>query len=178
MTALLLVSCAPVLSQNYMTQGIFNPDLSDLKENPILNDGKLFILGGIIVNTTATKDGSVIEAVSVPVNSRGYLQDWYSDGGGRFMAISGDKKLLDPMIYSAKKEITLAGKFIGLRKGKIGEMEYEFPYFEIVEIYLWRDYKVQDPYYSYPPPYYYPPYYRGYYRDPFYYPYPYPWRYW
>jgi len=176
--SLMLVSCAPVLSQNFLQQGIYNPNLTELKENPILNDGKLFIFGGIIVNTTATREGSLIEAIYVPVTGRGYFKDWYREGGGRFMAIYKEKEILDPMIYSAKREITLAGEFIGIRKGKIGELDYEFPFFEIKDIYLWQDYKTRDPYYAYPPPYYYPPYYRGYYRDPFYYPHYYPWRYW
>jgi outer membrane lipoprotein len=176
---MLVVSCAPVLSQTSLQQGIYNPNLTELKENKILNDGKLFIFGGIIVNTTATKEGSLIEAIYVPVSGRGYFKDWYREGGGRFMAIYKQKEILDPVIYSPKREITLAGEFVGIRKGKIGELDYEFPFFEIKDIYLWPDYKARDPYYyTYPPPHYYPPYYRGYYRDPYYYPSYYPWRYW
>lgn len=172
------MSCAPVLSQHYLQQGIYNPNLNELKENPIIHDGKLFIFGGIIVSTTASKEGSLIEAIYVPVNARGYFKDWYREGGGRFMAIYRNKEILDPLIFSEKREVTLAGEFIGIRKGAIGEMDYDFPFFEIKEIYLWQDYKTRAPYYYYPPPYYYPPYYPGYYRDPYYYPHYYPWRYW
>ena len=100
---LMLMSCAPVLSQNILRQGIYNPNLTELKENPIIHDGKLFVFGGIIVNTTATKDGSLIEAIYVPVTARGYFKDWYREGGGRFMAIYKEKEILDPMIYSAKR---------------------------------------------------------------------------
>jgi len=175
---MLAVSCAPVLSQNSLQQGIYNPNLTELKENPILNDGKLFIFGGIIVKTTATKEGSLIEAIYVPVSGRGYIKDWYREGGGRFKAIYKKKEILDPLIYSEKREVTLAGVFIGTRKGIIGELDYEFPLFEIKEIYLWQEYNTRNSYYYYPPPYYSPPYYRGYYRDPYYYPYYYPWRYW
>lgn len=177
-SVLVLVSCAPVLSQNAIQQGIYNPDLTNLKENPILNEGKLFILGGIIVNTTATKEGSLIEAIYVPVTGRGYFKDWYREGGGRFMAIYKEKEILDPMIYSEKREITMAGEFIGIRKGRIGELDYDFPLFDIKEIYLWQEYKTRDPYYYYPPPYYYPPYYRGYHRHRYYDPFYYPWGYW
>jgi outer membrane lipoprotein len=176
----MVVSCAPVLSQNYLQSGIYNPDLNELKDNPILNDRKLFILGGIIVKTTATKDGSLIEAISIPVDSRAYIRSFYREGRGRFMAIYKGRDILDPMIYNTKREISLAGEFIGLRKGKIGEMDYDFPLFEIKEIYLWEEYRRRDPYYysPYPPHFYYPPYYRGYYRDRHYYPYYYsPWWY-
>ncbi|MEW6601792.1 MAG: Slp family lipoprotein, partial [Nitrospirota bacterium] len=49
---------------------------------------------------------------------------------------------------------TLAGEFIDMRKGKIGEMDYVYPLFEIKEIYLWEELKERDYYYYYlPPPY-------------------------
>ena len=173
----MLISCAPILSQNYLQQGIYNPNLTELKENTIINNRKLFIFGGIIVKTTATKEGSLIEGIYVPVTGRGYFRGWYRDGGGRFMAIYKEKEILYPLIYSEKREVTLAGEFIGIRKGKIGEMDYEFPFFEIKEIYLWQEHNTRGSYY-YPSHYYYPSYYRGYYRDPYYYPYYYPWGYW
>jgi outer membrane lipoprotein len=158
-----MFSCAPVLRKDLMIEGIFDAQLSEIKQNPTINKGKLFVLGGIIVKTTVTKEGSLIEAIHVPVNSRGYLK---SDGSsnGRFLAIY-HKELLDPLLYSERREITLAGEFIEIRKNKIGEMDYSFPVFEIKDIHLWEEIEKRDYYYG--PPYYYPRYYRHY---PYYYP--------
>jgi len=176
--AVFLFSCAPVLQKDLMQRGIYNPNLSEVKESPILNEGKLYILGGIIVKTTVTKEGSLIEAIFVPVNSYGYLKD-YTTSSERFLALYRGKGILDPLIYKKNREITLAGKFIEVRKGKIGDMEYDFPLFEIEGIYLWEEYQDTDRY-LYPPYYYPPPFYRYRYYPfyPYYDPYPYyPWWY-
>jgi outer membrane lipoprotein len=149
---LMVLSCAPVLRYDLMKRGIFDVRLSDIKKTPAPHRGKLFILGGIIVKTTATKEGSLIEASYVPVDSRGYLKN-ISASNGRFLALY--KGFLDPLIFRHKRELTIAGVFRGTRLGKIDEMNYTYPFFEIEELYLWEE--MRDYYRSYPyPPSYYP----------------------
>lgn len=151
LVSLILSSCAPVLRYDLMKSGIRDIRLSEIKENPAQYRGKLFILGGIIINTTVTKEGSLIEAVYVPVDSRGYLKA-VRVSNGRFLAIFRGRELLDPVIFQEKKEITLAGVFVETRTGKIGEMEYIYPLFEIEEVYLWGEKKEQYyPYWWYDP---------------------------
>lgn len=153
LAGLLISSCTPVLSRDFINNGIFNEGLSEIKQEPDSYRGRLFIFGGIIVKTETTKDGSVIEAIFVPVNSLGYLKS-YKTTGGRFLAVYKSREILDPLIFSEKREISLAGEFIGIRSGKIGEMEYSYPLFEIKDIYLWEAIKEKDYYYYYmPPPY-------------------------
>jgi outer membrane lipoprotein len=152
---LLLFSCAPVLRHDFLNQGTYDVRLSEIRQNPALNKGRLFILGGIIVNTTITKEGSLIEAVYVPVTSRGHLKKLKASNG-RFLALYRGKELLDPVIYEEKREITIAGEFVETRKGKIGETEYDYPLFEIKEIYLWEEIRKKGYYYYIPPPF--PPY--------------------
>lgn len=124
-----------------MDSGIYNVFPSRIKEDPGRFSGKLFILGGVIVETKAVADGSLLEAIFVPVDSMGYLQD-ISASGGRFLALyPKENGLLDPLIFRKEREITLAGEFIGTRSGVIGEMEYTYPLFEIKEIYLWEEKK-------------------------------------
>ncbi len=159
---ILLSACAPVLREDLMKRGIFDAQLPEIKQHPESYKGKLFILGGIIVKTTITSSGSLIEAIYVPVNSRGYLKD-IGGANWRFLAIYPGKEILDPMIFREKREITLAGEFIGTRSGKIGEMDYIYPFFEIKEIYLWEEEK--DYYRMYYPPGYYP-YYPYWWYDP------------
>lgn len=160
LSTVILFSCAPVLRHDLMQRGIFTVQLSEIKQNPAFYKGRLFILGGIIVNTTITGKGSLIEAIYVPVNSRGYLKDIVGSNG-RFLALFAGKEILDPMIFREKREITLAGEFIETRQGKIGEMDYTYPFFEIKEIYLWEEKKDYYRSLDYPPwhyPYY--PYWR------------------
>ncbi|MBI4699146.1 MAG: Slp family lipoprotein [Nitrospirae bacterium] len=164
----LLSSCAPVLSPDMMGRGSHNIRFSDLRTDPANYRGRLYILGGVIVNTTITMEGSLIEAVYVPVDSRGYLGN-VDISHGRFLALYRGRELLDPLIFREKREITLAGEFAGTRSGKIGEMEYVYPFFEIREIYLWeeqvKEYYSPYPYYPYYPSWYY---YQPWRHDPWY----------
>jgi outer membrane lipoprotein len=153
---LALFSCSPVLNRVVMKEGAREFSLANLQETPEVFRGKLFILGGLIVQTRLTDTGSQIEALSVPVDSLGYLRE-SEHTQGRFLAVYPKSKgVLDPMVYKKGREVTLAGEFVEARKGKIDEMEYVYPVFEIREIYLWDE---RRGYYG--PNYYYP------YYDPF-----------
>ena len=159
-----LLSCAPVLRQEIMRIASIDVPFSDIKQNPDVYKGKVFILGGLIVGTKLTEKGSIIEAVYISTDAMGYLKD-VKPTNGRFMAIyPKDKGILDPLIYKGGREITIAGEFIETQTGKIGEMEYIYPVFEIKDLYLWEEKKA---YYLTPP---YPP--------SYYYPYPSPYPYW
>jgi len=157
----MLSACTPVLNKELMSQGARNIPLSQIRSSPGASQGKLFIFGGVIIDTRVTDNGSLIEALYVPVSKLGYLRD-LELYGGRFLALyPRTNGMLDPVIYRKGREITLAGTFIENRRGKIDEMEYVYPLFEIKQIYLWEE---QRDYYMVPAyPYYYP------------YPYPYGW---
>jgi outer membrane lipoprotein len=155
---LMLFSCAPVLNRQIMNEGVRNVPFSLLREAPDTYRGKLFILGGLIVETRFTEKGSQIEAVCVSVDSRGYLEKTERPMG-RFLAIfPREEGFLDPLVYQKGRKITLAGEFLEIRKGKIDEMDYAYPVFKIKQIHLWEERGE----------YYYPAY-------TYYYPYPYWW---
>lgn len=165
MASLILFSCAPVLNRQIMKEGERNVSLDEIRSNPDPYLGKLFILGGIIVETRFTQQGSQIEVLSVPVDSYGYLKE-AERTMGRFLVIyPREKGLLDPVVYKKGRTVTLAGSFLGDRKGKLDDMEYTYPVFEIRQIYLWeepQDYRLYPypyyPYNFYPGPYWYNPY--------------------
>ncbi len=154
----MLSSCAPVLSRDLMSEGVRNVSFSLLREAPGAYQGKLFILGGLIVETRFTEKGSQIEALSMSVDSSGYLRET-EHSTGRFLAVFPRVEgFLDPLVYGKGRKITLAGEFLEIRNGKIDEIEYAYPVFKIKQIHLWEE-RVE---------YYYPGY-------PYYYPYPYWW---
>lgn len=158
---LALSSCSPVLNREVMKEGAREFSLAQFQETPEVFQGKLFILGGLIVQTRLTGTGSQIEALSVPVDSLGYLRET-EHTQGRFLAVFPKARgILDPMVYKKGRQVTLAGEFVEARKGMIDEMEYVYPVFEIREIYLW------DATEHYGPPYYYPYYDPFFYRSPF-----------
>lgn len=170
--SLILFSCAPVLSREYLREGSREASFQLLRENPNKYKGGLFILGGVIVHSKFTAAGSQIEAMHVPVDDSGYFQET-GRSEGRFLAVSPkDGTMLDPAVYHRGRRVTLAGEFIELGKGRIDEREYVYPVFRIKQIYLWPE---ERPYYYYGPWFYPYPYY---YWDPWWdYPYYYHYRY-
>lgn len=147
-----------------MKEGDRNVALDQLRGNPDAYKGRLYILGGVIVESRFVQNGSQLEVLSEPVDSSGYLKD-AAYAGGRFLALyPREKGLLDPMVYKKGREVTLAGTFVEARKSKIDDMEYVYPVFEIKDIHLWeerRDYDLNYPYYPYnyySNPYWYNPY--------------------
>lgn len=156
---LALFSCAPVLSGTYMREGEREVSFEELRESPGSYAGKLYILGGIIVKTRFTEAGSQIEAVHVPVDGQGYFRE-QGRSEGRFLAfLPRDRRALDPEVFQRGRRVTLAGVFTSTRKGRIDEVEYTYPVFEIKQIYLWP----KERHYVAPP----------YYYDPWFYPWPY-----
>jgi len=151
----LLVACAPVLNREMMRDGIRSIPLSQIRANPDAYKGQLFVFGGVVVETRVTAIGSQIEGIYIPVDASGYLKG-RATAEGRFLALYPQARgMLDPLIYKKGREITLAGIFVEARAGKIEEMEYSYPVFEIKQVYLWElrqdNYMVPAyPYYSYP----------------------------
>jgi outer membrane lipoprotein len=150
-------ACAPVLSGDMMRAGDRTVSFAALRQNPTLYKGRLFIFGGVIIQTKLTNEGSEIEAMEAPVDRYGYFEAGRSQG--RFIAtMTKDQGTLDPLIYQNGKSLTLAAEFLEIRKGKIDQAEYEYPVFKIRQLYLWSNNRG-----AYPPSYY----------GPWYYPYPY-----
>ncbi len=194
----LAASCAvsPIKSV-YLEHGIRDVSIPAIQENQNLYKGRLFLLGGIILNTQVTDEGSLVYAIYVPVDSEGTPMPLQA-AGGRYIALwPKSYGTLEPSIYKKNLEITVAGEFVGLRKGKLDKADYDYPVFRIEQIYLWHGeqyapayyypYYYYAPYYSYPynypyynyPYYYNSPYYRYYnypYNRPYYRPGPYYWR--
>jgi outer membrane lipoprotein len=137
-TLFFLSSCASVLRKDLMETGIRNFSFTEVVKNPEFYQGKLFILGGIVVNTKLTESGSLIEALYMPVDWQGSLQDT-KEQTRRFLALyPKEQGILDPLLYDKNREITLAAILTGVEEGKVDEMGYTFPVFEAVQVYLWE----------------------------------------
>ncbi len=147
-----------------MREGRRDASFEELKSNPDAYKGRLYILGGLIVETRLIEQGSQVEVLAVPVDYYGYLEE-NEKARGRFLALyPKEKGILDPLVFKKGREVTLAAEFRDIKKGKIDEMEYEYPVFEIRQIHLFeepRDYYDAYPYtryYPYAYPYGYNPY--------------------
>jgi len=152
-----IVSCAHVISREYRDTVSRDVPFGSLVRNSDNYLNEMFILGGIIVESRISDQGSEIEAVHTPVDRFGNIID-RDISEGRFLITS--RKYLDPSIYRKDRAVTVAGILKGSRIRELGGVEYSYPVIEARELYLWKEemHYPYIPYYTYP-----------YWRDPFFY---------
>lgn len=179
---LLLGGCSHVLSRDALLNVDPTVDFAQVKANPDAYKGKTLLLGGLIIETRMSREGTTLEVLSYTLDRWGEPLS-ADEAGGRFLARTG--RFLDPELYKPGLFVTLTGTVEGVETRPLHNYDYVYPVFRIVEAYLWNQrtsaypYGYYDPFYPWGPY----PYYPYYYRDPFWYdpfwPYPHrpwPWR--
>lgn len=139
--------CASVISQDLLQRADRTIRFQDLREQPGLYEGKIVLLGGMIVSTKNQPAGTLIEIVQKPLDfeKRPISGDTTF---GRFLALYDG--YLDPAIYAEGRDVTVAGPVIGLREQPLGEITYSYPLVRAQEIHLWAV-RTEDRAYPYPP---------------------------
>jgi outer membrane lipoprotein len=155
-TALLLSACTPVISPQLMDQVDRNLTYDALASRPDEFKGKKVMLGGTIVQTLPKPGETEIEVVQKQVSSSGepHLTD---KSEGRFLVVVN--RFLDPAIYRAGRDLTVAGEVLGSVVRRLGELDYRYPVISALELYLWKR-PAPPQAYPYPYPYGYPAYWR------------------
>ena len=148
LVALATTGCGHVISDTVRRQVDPTVSLSALRTNPEAFKGRMALLGGQIVQTHNTPEGSSLEVLHKPLDrvDRPTLTD-YSEG--RFMALCD--RYLDPAVYTRGRDVTIAGQVLGARAGQIGDMQYTYPLVGCVELYLWPKVETVAPYYGVSP---------------------------
>ena len=149
--------CVSAISDRLRSE--LDPSLTfaQLLKSPETSVGKKVMLGGVIVRTDNYEEGSEVEVVQKELDHTDYPYSG-DESGGRYIFIY--KGFLEPEIYAEKRKVTGAGRFLGIRQGKVGERAYSFPLIEVEELKLWE--KENRYYYPYYYPYFYGPFGYGY----------------
>lgn len=129
---LFLAGCAHVVSDSLRDKARDVPPAT-LLGNPDAYKGEVVILGGVIVGSKNTKEGTYIEVVQKPLDSRGRPED-VDASYGRFLVLYDG--YLDTAIYSRGKEITVAGEVIGRQTRRLDEIDYPYLMMRGREIHL------------------------------------------
>lgn len=157
------VGCAHHISDTMRREADRTLSFAQLRADPEAFRDHTVILGGEILRCDNMQEGTLLEILQKPLD--GYEKPQLTDlTEGRFMARCAD--YLDPAVYKRGREITIAGRVLGARKGRIGEGEYTYPLISCLEVYLWPETVRPLPYEPYPwwywdspwfwTPYYYP----------------------
>lgn len=130
-----LLGCVHVVSKELRNKAYGEPSASALFKDPDAFKGRTVILGGIIVSSTNTKEGTYIEVLQKPLDYRGRPEDTDASHG-RFIIFS--EGYLETAVYSQGREITVAGEVIGKELRPLGEIQYPYPLLKSKELHLFE----------------------------------------
>ena len=142
---LLLMGCAPVISQDVLREVDRDLPFQAVLSNPDNFKGKTIVLGGKIIETTPLEGKTRITILQYPL---GFREKPSVDSGSEGRFIVESPGFLDPVVYSAGRKVTVAGIVDGKEVHPLGEISYTYPIVTSRELYLWP---VEDSYYVPPP---------------------------
>jgi outer membrane lipoprotein len=132
---ILLTGCAHVVASDLRAQAEKDLNVEDLFANPTQYSGKTVMLGGEVINTVNLEDGTEIEVLEKPLDSRG--RPLNTDlSRGRFIVIHPDR--LDPAIFAPGREITTVATVTGFELRELGETDYAYLKLEAKAVYIHR----------------------------------------
>jgi outer membrane lipoprotein len=122
-----------VVSQEIRFEADKTLSSESLFQQPEIHKGKMVILGGTIVGSSNSPEGTYVEIIEKPLDYRGRPK--YTDQStGRFLVFH--EGYLDAAIYVKGRHITVAGEVIGKKVRPLGEITYRYPLIKSREIHL------------------------------------------
>ncbi len=131
---LLLSACMHPISSETRKQVSPDTTFAMVSENPSAFLDQHILLGGVVISINNAEEGAVLEVMEWSLNRWGEPLS-LQEAGRRFLVKTPDP--LDPEIYAPGRLVTLAGKVLGKEPRLLGEQEYNYPVFNLTEIYLW-----------------------------------------
>ncbi|NLX18753.1 MAG: hypothetical protein GXY53_05645 [Desulfobulbus sp.] len=132
--ALFLSACAGGLSQKARSQVNYSGSFRALQQQPYLYTDKVVMLGGKIISTEVSTADTRLLVLHVSLDNNGRPRDELSSEG-RF--IIRTDQFVDPAIYPPGTLISAAGRVVGSERRTIGQMDYEYPVIQLIEIKKW-----------------------------------------
>jgi len=134
--SLFLSGCAHVISEDILKGVDKEISFEELLEDPDKYQGKIVLLGGVIVKTENKQHGTILEIYQTELDS--YGRPINTDvSQGRFLALY--EEFLDSEIYRKGRRVTVAGVVRGVEVMKLGDIDYHYPYLLVKEIHLWKE---------------------------------------
>ncbi len=129
-----IMGCAHVVPKEIRERSEEIPAITLIK-NPDAYKGKFVILGGIIISSKNTEDGTYIEVLQKNLDYRG-RPEITDISHGRFIIFYDG--YIDTAIYSQGREITVAGEVFGKTIRPLGEIQYPYLLIKSRELYLFE----------------------------------------
>jgi len=130
-----LAGCAPTFPRQITDRVDRHVSFKELKADPEKFKGTSLMLGGIIVSSRNTKEGTYLEILQKPLESNGRPVDT-DDTAGRFLVQT--EEYLDSAVYYSGKMITVVGEVAGQKTMPLDETTYQYPLLEAKALHLWK----------------------------------------
>jgi len=131
---LLTTACAPAFPQQMLDRVDRNLSFKELQKNPDAYKGAWVMLGGMIVASKNTKEGTVIELLQKPLAGSGRPLRTDATEGRLFIVA---EEFLDAAVYHAGRELSVIGEVSGQKVQQLGEIEYRYPLVSAKSLHLW-----------------------------------------
>jgi outer membrane lipoprotein len=129
-----LIGCASGLSDASRAMVTYEGGFSELQNAPDQYRGAVVMLGGRVVETTPSAEGSEIVVLQLPLAMMDKpALDKRSEG--RFLISTPE--FLDPLVYRKLTLITVVGEVTGQVERSMGEYLYTLPVLRPIEIKQW-----------------------------------------
>lgn len=128
-----LLGCAHVVSKELRERVDRDLNTESLLKDPDSYKGKFVILGGIIVSSRNTDEGTYLEVLERPLDSL-ERPEATDKSRGRFIILY--EGYLDSAVWSKGREVTVAGEVMGKLVRPLGEMEYPYLLVKSKKLYL------------------------------------------
>ena len=134
----LLLACAgpQVIPQEYQDEVDRDLTFLQVKENPTAFQGRLLVIGGMVLSAKVMKAGTLIEVLQLPLKATLEPTIALTRSQGRFLA--REKQFRDPATVPAGTRITIVGKVTGASTVPLGEVEYPYPVLAVKSLTVWR----------------------------------------
>ena len=130
----LLSSCAPVISQETLSQSDRHLTFQELIRNPDQYRGTVIVIGGRIIGISHDNEETWLEVLQQPLGRR-YKPERSDESHGRFLVRFREQ--LDPEIYRNDRLITVAGEVEGARHRLIDTLNYNYLVVMHRESHIW-----------------------------------------
>lgn len=95
--------------------------------------GKTVLLGGTIIGVRNSEEGTFIEVIEHPLDSRGRPR--HTDvSHGRVMILS--EEFLDPAIFAQGRSVTVVGEVLGKVLRPLDDIDYSYPLIRSRELHI------------------------------------------
>jgi outer membrane lipoprotein len=144
-TVMGLAGCASPIPASLRTAARGQPAFAELRQKTEAYRGRVVVLGGTILETRPLPQHTELEVLQKPLDP-GDRPQWTEATGGRFLALYPG--FLDPAVYSQGREVTVAGRVMGVETRRLGGAAYRYLVVQADSVHLWPQ---RSAYTGYPP---------------------------